>query len=596
MKEIKALIGECECGLFPKRLRASKARLIRFQTEFEQVFLVLARNISEIHINVTSLQNKIEDFRASEKTDLVAIAVSRTQEILQEYRSDITTVVLQNTRLQTNIRELALAVDDVSEELKSIDQISGRINLASINSSIVALGAGKEGLPFSVLAKDLREVVKRNVDIVRQVGERFAFIHTHTESIKEMNSVLDQIFFEKSGDALEKPAAEILSVLKEINRNLDQVTTKTHEVLNTLRQIMVIVQKQDILRQGIQHVSQAFESLEEEYVSLKRSTANSDDELCARLTNYIIFQERIGLLSASLLDSCKGDLSQLYQETIDAMTTLYSSIDILYATKDVQSTDITKKLAAPVAVFESATQSLMEFNRVCSHHTKSIIEIDERLKDITKDIEEVNVIKKQVGMHELMMRIEIARTGSLRNAGAVMDDVRTLIEQLGKCTSSTKASMLRLRQPANEIMGLIATSECSHTQFESTNIKLREHPKNILAAGEAFVSNLGTIVTAGEHIKHTIRTVENELKNFKETIDSLDDCMDYSHALVEAIHDVKAEAVVNGYYVNAAEALSSKNVTKLLDRFTMLTHKKIGGEIANVEVDDGDAGGTLTLF
>jgi methyl-accepting chemotaxis protein len=595
MKDIRTIVDAYENTLSSLKRRTVKAQLVRFQAEFERTFLSLVTSITKIYEDVISLRDKIETFRTAEKAKLIAVAVSKTEEIIREYKSEIRDVIEQNALLQQSIQELKPAVGAVSLELKNIDRASSSINLASINSSIVALGAGKEGLPFSVLAKDLRQVVNSNLDVVHHIGDLFNSIHEKTDSIIEMNTVLDRIVQAKSGLSLDQPAAEILTAVQETYLNLDQVVDKIVRVIESIGHVMVVIQRQDILRQGIEHVSQALESLEQEYFRVKQEIRDTGTDLCKFVSNYIVFRGRIGHLSAALLEDCKTDLEQLHRETTDAINTLYGSIDILCSTRTNQRAQLAAKLAAPAAVLDKATQDIEEFIRVSGSCKHASIVINDSLEAISKEVERIELIKAQININELMMRIEIARTGTLRNAGSVMDDIHQLIEQLSGYTVSTKRSMLSLEQPARDIKRRIAKLESSFADFANTNAVLREHPKAILFASQEFMTKLETIIEEGERIKRATRAAEIELNKFSDTIQSLNSCAEFGRSLAESSSMLKNETIAYGYFVDVDEH-SSKKMEELLERFTTLTHKRIGGEIGNVKVGDGDAEGTVTLF
>jgi hypothetical protein len=50
-----------------------------------------------------------------------------------------------------------------------------------------------------------------------------------------------------------------------------------------------------------------------------------------------------------------------------------------------------------------------------------------------------------------------------------------------------------------------------------------------------------------------------------------------------------------GWIVDAGEDVHDR-LSDMIDRFTVLSQKKAGSAVTRVVVEEGDAGGTLTLF
>jgi len=123
--------------------------------------------------------------------------------------------------------------------------------------------------------------------------------------------------------------------------------------------------------------------------------------------------------------------------------------------------------------------------------------------------------------------------------------------------------------------------------------RLRECPEAIVRAGTEFGRGFEGVARRSETMRNTLRAVGAGLANFQARLSVLSDLQQACEALEHSARQLRAELLGLGVH---DDCLPPGRLSEIIDHFTTFSHKQIGGELAGVEVAQGDAGGTLTLF
>lgn len=134
-------------------------------------------------------------------------------------------------------------VNEVSDIVGVISEISSRTNLLALNASIEAARAGDAGRGFAVVADEIRQLseqTKDSTDKIRAViaelndeaGKANAAVHKTISSVDRQNEMIantKEVFSDISTD-IDSLAAEI----KEIRHLMDGITTNTNEMVDSI--------------------------------------------------------------------------------------------------------------------------------------------------------------------------------------------------------------------------------------------------------------------------------------------------------------------------------------------------------------------------
>ena len=134
----------------------------------------------------------------------------------------------------------------ISDIISVIDEIAFQTNLLALNASVEAARAGDQGLGFSVVATEVRNLTQRSANAAKQISELI------DSSVKEVRSGAE--FVNQTGNAL----TEIVNNVLRVSDIVDDITASSNEQSQGINQInSAISQIDDITQQNATLAQQA---------------------------------------------------------------------------------------------------------------------------------------------------------------------------------------------------------------------------------------------------------------------------------------------------------------------------------------------------
>lgn len=160
-------------------VRATEKMTDKFRNALKEVFeSVNALNINSQELSKTSIG--ITE-RVNEQTGSIEEIASSVEEILSNIQNNsdnankteqISQSAVQGiTRSQKTSHEVNLAMKEIAERIKIVNEISIQTNILSLNASVEAARAGVHGKGFAVVAKEVQKLAERSKKAAAEINE-----------------------------------------------------------------------------------------------------------------------------------------------------------------------------------------------------------------------------------------------------------------------------------------------------------------------------------------------------------------------------------------------------------------------------------------
>lgn len=179
-----------------------------------------------------------------------------------------TTITMENLlqHLQTlsnTFNSLTSNIQETSDFLGEIVQVSNQTNLLALNASIEAARAGEAGKGFSVVATEIRHLADTTNEIVEKITSNLHIVHdTNTTALQQMDQNLDQV--KRQMESTE----EVNHAFQHIANSIETLVSK----LNTFQELATDVEDKSV------HISEATTDLsaiiEESSASLEEMSSS----------------------------------------------------------------------------------------------------------------------------------------------------------------------------------------------------------------------------------------------------------------------------------------------------------------------------------
>ena len=505
-------------------------------------------------------------------------------------QTDIGDFLAVSSRFFENLRgqdsAFLVSVNSGIAHISELDGIISRVRLdseemeiVSLNALTAALKSGSAGRAFSVITDELKQLSSRTiattVDISNQGQRLLESFRALGDTLTELSS-LQERFFEEVRTTLTDGFSALGQRVEQATEIFRDLAEKAAEVKKPILGIMQGVQVQDILRQSIDHVILSMEEIsKEEDVSMR-------DEL--------VFAVAVGELSISVLN----DVIQKIDEGVADMSGHIN--EVVSVVEDVDQrrkavADRYEDISVGSGAATEKVETYLKLKNQALSMGKGLSLLVKKLNDSFKVL--YGLLNKFQNI-VVASRIEIARTRALsvvsNTVAGMIDITESLGRDVGKATDVTKTF---IKTASADIIAYGRNQESSD--------------QNVGVAVRHIENELTRLETARGRVKETIVSFQLYTPEFLELIQtsrsSLHRLSDLSGTLsrlrdeIEAMKRKGEQAVENlGGDSTEGYTIRSERLRRMVERFTIFTHKKTAGSLGDFNVEEGVGSGEVTLF
>jgi hypothetical protein len=477
-------------------------------------------------------------------------------------------------------------INEGISRLGSLEEIISRVRadseemeIISLNAMTVALKSGSEGKAFSVITDELKRLSSRTIWLSEGVTANGRSL---LEFFDKLRSVLDELdgfqrdFFASIDQTLGSGYARLEADRSEARDFFSRLLGEARSVRDPVMRVMGEIQLQDIVRQSLQHVGI---SLEEARAS---AFAHADDD------GDLAFIAAVAELSESLIADVaqKLDASAMsFGGDMDAVSGIVGRCEsqrgeFLSSCKDQRDS------VDPQA-----------FRRSCSRYLelkRSVVSMASRLNDhvssLDKSFKDLAALLARFQNIVVASRIEVAKTKALAGVANTVGGMITLTERIETDVGEAMETTKGFNSLAAEAMesyasghggaseeGKLASTLDSVERDMTSLLAARDSVREAIDAFSLYTGDFISLIGAAGAELDKLRALDARLKLV-------------GMSLGELRLSIKDEIGTE------PSDIESERMRRMVERFTIFTHKKAAGDIARFAVEEGGQAGEVTLF
>jgi len=472
------------------------------------------------------------------------------------------------------------------ERIAALDEIIARVRtdseemeIVSLNALTAALKSGSAGRGFSVITDELKQISFKTISVTEDISAQGRKL---LESFRSLGAILTDLdalqerFFEEIRGTLSEGFSALDTRVQEAAAAFGTLSQEAAGVRNPILGIMQGVQVQDILRQSIDHV---ILSLREVF---KDPTVSLKDEL--------VFTAAVADLSVSVL----ADVIERIREGVSGMG---------------GHVDEVVKFVEDLEVRRQRTVSICEDFGIGSGEAAGKAETYLALKgralaagrSLSEQVRQLNdsfrVLASLLGKFQNIVvasRIEIARTRALsvvsNTVAGMIEITESLGRDVGQATDLTKTF---IKTASAEILAYDKVQERNDERLALSVRRMEDELRRLESSRERVREAIASFRLYTPQFLDLIRTARASLDRLARLKDTLE-------LLKKEIETLKRRASLEAEGIEGGgddmHSIRNDRLRRMVERFTIFTHKKTAGVLGDFAVEEGVESGEVTLF
>lgn len=292
-----------------------RAHLTSINKESEETALHIMGQLQVAH-NATMSMLNVSRTAVESTTKLIEQSTSKMAEhsaMLQSLRDMGNSNKERNAREREWLLNLSNNVEGLIPLVGLVEEIAQQTNLLALNAAIEAARAGENGRGFSVVADNVFQLSGKTQDAARQIRDRIGDVSNLIST--QSRQAIDALDIQEENDNTE----ELVVKLQELQNSFSDLLQHSHEmnmalenhtndIVDAVQTTLASLQTQDIMRQQLEHVQTALNTLDDHIAQWDRQLAQTPNRpdllpsLGARMdalfSNYVMHQQRNAHMAA----------------------------------------------------------------------------------------------------------------------------------------------------------------------------------------------------------------------------------------------------------------------------------------------------------
>jgi hypothetical protein len=446
--------------------------LVKEVNENAEFTLVHVKNI-----NITS-----SDGSFNEDSDL-GLVIETSKRYLTEISKYLNSMQASDAKIFNEIKSHISQVDEVKKSIQNVEELSTDIEILAFNAMIVAAKAGSEGLAFSCITDELKNISNQTLLIVNDLmgleknlfDQYNLFQGTITEIEKNHKETID--FLDVN---LEESFANFIfgiDTIAEIASDLIKHFMKLKPNFNELKKIVELKKE---IPESINVIYEAIDAVEKN----KENLQSQDEYDLDSVLQLLIGQDKISSYCSSLFYDIKEHLNLSLDLLADKLEVLEN-----YA-EDIKGDQLVLQeyFVSDSSVYgdSSINQIFSETQETVNHIVELVsknllgkkeisqngFSLIERIEDLEEQFQFLTKTAKKFNLINISSKIEIAKRKVLSNHGNISDKIEEITEEIGKTLYATYDQLVLIKKSTQHLLNQYNTN--MENQEEKTQILLQK--------------------------------------------------------------------------------------------------------------------------
>jgi len=483
----------------------------------------------------------------------------------------------------------------LDEKLQAIREDSVEMELISLNAMTVALKAGQAGRAFSVITEELKFLSTETIDSTEKLtaeGKKILELFFGYKRNIERIQKFQESFYVGFRAKLESSFENFRQGVAKIAEILIQVIDGANGTKKPLVKIMEEIQRQDIIRQSIQHV----------VLALSQDGSGAAETQTGDRLDELAFAALLPDLSGTLLRDVETNIKSgidIFRENLTELRSLLESAEqekqIFVEYFDTGENALDKMFEESIEGMSNLLTNVQKGMGDKAKLSPEGAKILDELKVLQESFEDFTSFVDRFRTVDIASRIELAKQETLRAKRETMGSLTNLAKQIGE---DVKSALDIILQTTERI-------ETTIHRFAGEVAKGSERVESLVAAIRGVYARL---TQAKDFLSHAMREFSLYTGRFFTLFDELESEVGGLGTIISAIALIVGDLGNLRFQLEARRdiAFRERGVTswtiqdsrlkEMIRKFTILSHKKTAAELGGFAIEEGDKPGELTLF
>lgn len=574
-------------------------------TKTEEIFLKLARSLPalfrEIEGGVNKANHLIEVFSGDniscdnkEQDKLITNSMGRAEILVEDASDFFIALERRDSKLFDAVNSSIDCLAALESQFTDIKEDSIDMEVVSLNAKVAALKAGKNSAGFACISDELRKLstaTTNSTDILTNRGvDVLQNLTSFTGKIEKIQNI-QQSFYNHFRENLKHIFKNYNGKVEGLIEHLTSAVNEAESVKGPLKNIMEIIQLQDIIRQSLEHVE----------LVLEESNRNTISESPRQMLDELTFIETLYQLCSDLL----GDIEDKLAKSINTFSINIADLRAILNKVD-ENSEYEKKPPEQLSYIVGDSVETLEVlleNLEKSMQEKSSIPVDAEqiihtLNHLENGFMDSLTIVSRFYPININARMETAKWDILNQFSVSTEEISSATDKINSDMETALQLIRKIRKEIETSITFYARENADEiTAVNSITGRIKECYVELTKSSAQLSNTLHSFSVYSNSFFILLDNTELDIAELNKLIDLINNIRETLYDSGQAV-TMQKNNTLSEIGLEKWEVKNSK-LEEIINRFTIYTHKQAAEDIAGIKiinkVEAGEAG-ELTLF